>query len=290
MNENHYLRPKGRILIATIASFFILFLGQPFHPVTAFSSPNFYLAFAVSFAIALLLMYMVHKATVILDRRAPWKASPSRRAVLQVMTGVFPAIIVDAVLIKIYYSILGKDMIARGGHLDVIFVSLFIFGFNILYVAMYFWRQVTDKETELKAVQMRLEANDESETIAQFDIKYEGGIIRFDVRDEILFFYKEKRRTLAFTVNGRSYVVKDSLTNLAARFEYVNFYQINPSSVVNMGMLQGYGQGPRNETRRVVFLKEYEALIIFPFDEVYRITESRIDQFIFKFNETRTRN
>lgn len=283
MTDDHYLKPIWRVLIAVVATFIILFLGQPLHFKTAFSSPFFYLAFTVSFLVTMLLMYIVHSVTLWLDRRTPWRKAPVRRTTLQLLLGVLLPTAADIVLMTIYYTATGRDMIKRGFYLDLIFVGLFILGFNMLYFGLYAWHLLTHKEAELNTVQELLETMAESDLFAELEVKYDGGIVRLDVRDEVLYFFRENRKVMAMTVSGRSYVIQDTLSALVTSFAPVDFCQINPSVVVNLATLYGYRQGPRRETLQVVFHKDFQAAIGSERDEKYRVTKEHIDHFLYSF-------
>lgn len=310
MTDDHYLKPIWRAIIAVVASLIILFLGQPFDPKTAFSSLFFYLAFAVSFTVTVILMYIVHTVTLWLDRRTPWRTARVRRIALQLVFGFVIPTLLDFGLMAIYYVAIGRNIIKRGGHLDFVFAASFVLSLNLLYFGLHMLHLLIHRETELHVIHEQLEIMDEisshtsqllahkeaelnliqeqleiineNNLLAQLDVKFEGGIIRFDVREEVLYFFRDKetRKVMAITATGRSYVLQDTLSALAISFAPVHFCQINPSVVINLAALEGYRRhGTRRATLQVTFRKEFQAVIGSSRDNKYRVTKDHIDNF-----------
>src|SRR5690606_6920215 len=69
-----------RVGIAVIVSLFIVLNGRWDDALNALVTPSFYLAFAISFAVALLLLWYVQYANQVLERWYPWRTAFADRS------------------------------------------------------------------------------------------------------------------------------------------------------------------------------------------------------------------
>lgn len=147
---NNYIR----LTISVFAAFFIVLNGRWELIAKAFRSPSFYVAVAISFGIAYLMLTVIHRGSILLDRQAPWHKSVGKRTVLQLLVGVILPIVVDIVLAAIYIEATGQDFMKSGffSH-DFPIIAGFVVLMNIFYLVLYITATVPNgDETTLTCI------------------------------------------------------------------------------------------------------------------------------------------
>lgn len=287
METVNYGNRKLRLTSAFIASIYIVFHGIPIDLVKAFSSPGFYLAAAVSFAISLLLVNMVHIITIWLDRKCNWRERPFERGGLQLIFGVVAPALLDLLLISIYFGILDQSIADNGFLLiDYPLIVCFIIFLNLYYLIHYL---VISEGQRFKVanypniggsnLQRQEEEKGHSATGATYSIHYNGQHVFFNVANDILFFHREGKRVQAMTVNGNIYPINDSISNLEHRFSDDGLCRINRSTIINYKLVKGYIAGTRRDTAQLIIKPVYLPFIDNPQSGIFQVTKDFLNSF-----------
>lgn len=270
MNTVSYDNKKFRLVSAAIASIYIVFHGIPVDLVKAFSSPGFYVAVVVSFSISLILVQIIHQITIMIDGRSSWRERPFERAVLQFIFGVvFPAL-VDLVLITVYFTLLGQNIVDNGFLLIdfPVIVCLIIF-FNLYYVIRYLLLTENNRFSSTKLGidgdenQMLGQTRSEltSMETATLTIHYNGKHIYFNVQQDILCFHRDGRKVIAMTVNGNHYPINIPISELGNRYENDGLCRINRATIINFKLIKGYLAGKSRGTAELIIQPIFLPLI-----------------------------
>lgn len=139
MTPIRYRNIRFRIIITLIASVYILLHGHTPDVIgRAFFNPSFYLALLISYPLTLFLVYVVHRATLRLDRMFDWRRQPVKRAIWQTALGIVLPAALDLGFISIYAGIIGENF-DRSKFLLVDFpiIVAFVVLINAYYVIRY---------------------------------------------------------------------------------------------------------------------------------------------------------
>ncbi len=286
METVSYNNRKLRLTSAFIASIYIVFHGIPIDLVKAFSSTGFYVAVAVSFAISLLLVNIVHTVTLRLDRKCPWRDRPFERGALQLILGVIAPALIDLLLISIYFGILGQSIVENGFLLiDYPLIVCLIIFFNLYYLVHYLLlseKQLFKVETYPDiSGSLKDEYIPEGQTAtgAMFNIHYNGQHLFFKVADDILFFHREGKRVKAMTAHGNQYPINESISNLEHRFSEQGLCRINRSTIINFKLVKGYVAGTKRDTAQLIIKPVYLPFIKDPKSGIFQVTKDFLNSF-----------
>ncbi|WP_277014288.1 LytTR family DNA-binding domain-containing protein [Flavobacterium lindanitolerans] len=287
METVSYNNTKVRIVSAAIGSIYIVFHGIPVDLIRAFSSPGFYLAVAVSFAISFLLVSIVHGFTVWLDRRCPWRERPFERGGLQLIFGVMVPAIVDLLLVSVYFEALGQSIVENGFLLiDFPVIICLIIFLNLYYLIHYLL--LTEREFMKSGSYSIPEADrpDESSLPATatgsgptFNIHYNGQHLFFNVANDILFFHREGKMVKGMTVHGAQYPIRETISNLEKRFLSEGLFRINRSTIINYRMVEGYVAGTKRDTAKLIIKPIYLPYIQDPNGPIFHVTKDFLASF-----------
>lgn len=272
MGTVSYNNRKVRVVSAFIASIYIVFHGIPVDLIKAFSSPGFYIAAAVSFAVSLLLVTVVHHSTLWLDKRCPWRERPFERAALQLIFGIVVPALVDLLLISVYFEALDESMVENGFLLIdfPVIVCLIIF-FNLYYLIHYLI--LTEAVPVNESVELQ-EIHD-----ASLAIHYNGQHVYFQVANDILFFHRQGKLVKGMTIHGNKYPINESISSLEKRYSSDGFVRINRATIVNYKMVNGYIAGSKRDTVHVIIKPEYATIAKDPDKEIYLVTKEFLNPF-----------
>ncbi|PWN64126.1 LytTR family DNA-binding domain-containing protein [Chryseobacterium viscerum] len=277
-----YNNKKLRITGAFAASFYILFHGRSINLVKAFTSPGFYVALAISFAISFLLTYTVHIITVWLDKRSPWRSEPVKRSLLQFLLGVILPATADLMLISIYFHTLEQNIIDNGFLLiDFPVIVAFIVFMNLYYVIHYIL--LTEPKPTIEYIG-EIDQNSENIETKTLTIDHSRQYLQFDIRQEILYFYRFRKHVKLFAVNGEEYPVKETLGSLAQQFKDCSFIQINRSVVLNFSIVEDYRPGLKRNTLELIFNNKYSNLLEDQHQDQFVVTKEHISKVTDFFN------
>lgn len=287
MKTVSYNNRKVRIVSAAIGSIYIVFHGIPVDLIRAFSSPGFYLAVAVSFAISFLLVSIVHGFTVWLDRRCTWRERPFERGGLQLIFGIMVPSVVDLLLVSVYFEALGQSIVENGFLLvDFPVIICLIIFFNLYYLIHYLL--ITERQI-LKSANYSITEHDRpngldpgvSETGSgpTFNIHYNGQHLFFNVANDILFFHREGKMVKGMTLHGAQYPIRETISNLEKRFSSEGLFRINRSTIINHRMVEGYVAGTKRDTAQLIIKPIYLAYIEDPNSPIFQVTKDFLNSF-----------
>lgn len=241
----------------------------------ALITPRFYAAFIVSFGIAYLLMYLVEIISKKLDRICLLGHDKLLRLILQfllrsllqVISGVVLLAALDLGLMFLYFKAIGiefplTEYLIRDFPIVVVFLVLL----NGYYVWTWVRRSKKKKITE-KVPEV-------------LTISYNGTHLKLTVTTDILFFCRDRKLIKVYTTSGKEYTIKGTIVQINDKYKAVDFFQINPSTVLNLQMIQGYIAGTSRDTLQVIFKKEHqEAIHMTDNQKLLRVTKDHIEKF-----------
>jgi len=250
------------VICGLIASVYLLFHGRPVNILEAATSPGFYIAFAVSASVALLLVYVVHTTDRYLNKKYDWRTATFERAMLQVLLGVITPALIDLVLLYVYFNILGQNIIDNGFLLiDYPIIICFILILNLYYLIYYFFTSETES-TFLFNYEghdyINVEIKDTTEK--NYIVNQNGKEILLDHYD-IFCFYRNAKHVILFTMHKEEYAIKEPLSTVTRQLSGGNFQQINRSIVLNLDTVKGYNIGKKRHTLELVFKEKYTGLV-----------------------------
>ena len=275
-----YMNRGYRIGISLVASFYIIFYARPFEIGRALTSPAFYLAFSVSFAVTLSMVKMVHYITVWLDKHMPWDRMSKQRPLFQILLCVVLPLLLDFVLLAIYFHIGGTSIFASGfiSH-DFPLIISFIFILNLYYVThclLYLHKQNSTAEVNTEiAIDDKLDkfSND---TLA---IQYSGMHLNLDVIREVLCFYRDGKKVFALTIQGNKFPVKESISNIEEQFRDSDFCRINRSLIINCDVVRGYSPAGTRNTFLLILKPEIAEIAKTVNEKQFFITKEYLNNF-----------
>jgi len=138
MKSIHYNNRWLRFFFALGSSIFIVLHGIWDRFLSAIRYPSFYVALLVSFLVANLLVYMVHKTTLWLDKKYDWKQHLFERILLQSCLGILGPALVDLIAILSFLKATNSDPL---NYLLIdypVIICLIIF-LNIYYLLHYLY-------------------------------------------------------------------------------------------------------------------------------------------------------
>lgn len=258
-----YNNKKLRITCAFVASFYILFHGRPINLVKAFTSPGFYVAFAVSFSISLVLVYTVHQVTVWLDKSSRWRSEPIKRSLLQFLMGIILPALVDLLLISIHFHAMGQNIVDNGFLLiDFPIILFLIILFNLYYLIHYLL--LTESKVPIQQADQNNQHHDESlETpeASVLTIDHNGRLLKFNAAEDILYFCRQGKYVRLITFYGNEYPTDETLGSLAEQFKDSNFLPINRSVILNLAAVREFRDGHKRHTLELVFKDKFKNLL-----------------------------
>lgn len=273
MDSINYNNRKLRIGAALVASIYIVLHGRLNLILTALTSLSFYIALTVSFSIALLLVYYVHKITIVLDEHVGWRSDPVKRSILQFIIGIIIPSFIDIIFVWIYFTALGKNIMEIGFFLiDFPIIIAFLTILNLYYLIHYLLL------TESKEIKDHSKGAIENIHSKKLTIEHGGATIQFVVTQDILYFYRFRNRVNLFAFNGKEYHVKETLGAVAEQFKDCGFIQINRSLVLNFSIVEHYQTGTKRNTLELIFNKKYFSLLESQGIDRFVVTKEHIEQ------------
>lgn len=284
MKTINYNNKKLRVTAALMASLFIVFHGRPVSLVKAFTSAGFYIALAVSFAIALILVYITHKVTVWLDQKYDWRTTPFERAVMQFIFGAVVPAFTDVILISVYFDLLGQNILDNKFLLiDFPVIVAFIIILNLYYVIHYLL--LTEPKPDAQVKESEPEVTQPENNSAMLTVDSQSQHLQFNVPEDVLCFYRSGKKTLAFTVHGNEYDINTPLAALEERFRMLNFLRINRSVIINGRTIRGYENSEKKYSFKIILKPQYRHLIDTTKSSLFYVTREYLVFFRESFSE-----
>lgn len=275
-----------RVGLAVIVSLFIVLHGRWQEVLDALVAPSFYLAFGVSFSIALFLLWYVHSANRILDRYFPWDgivadrlwarvAKLVFRCLLQLLVGVVIPATADLLLVGTYLNAIGEDMHTNGFlQFDfpvIVFFLVIMNGFYILVIGLL-------KEPKPQATP----EPEPAENIML--LTHAGTCVQLQIDTDILYCCRIGKRVAIHTKDGNIYYSSDSLGNMHETYRGAGLILINRSTLFNVLVAQGYKRGLRRDTLQVIIKDEYLKIPTMDNQTLFVVTKEHIQTFKTYFN------
>lgn len=255
-----YTSRRVRIGISLLASFYIIFHGRPFEIGRAVTSPKFYLALAVSFAVTILLVKIVHYMTLWLDHHVPWRNMTKERIMFQVLLCFVLPLLIDFVILSVYFYLGGTTIFESGfiSH-DLPLIACFVLLINFYYITLFLYHtHYEDKGDDLlvRGSEVSRFADDTDENDL-YNIDHNGLHVQIKASDDIIYFIRINRKVHAFAASGIIYHLNDSLKTIESQYNSLGFCKINRSTIVNCRTVKGYSTGVKRDAYMVVFKPEF---------------------------------
>lgn len=262
MKTVQYRNLKFRVFAALFAALYILFHGRPPDFVDAFTAWEFYVQLALSFSIALALIYLVHCVTKRLDRYYDWRTQRAKRMGLQFAFCVMLPTFLDGLFFYFYFRDKGESIFENGFFWTDLPIVAGLFAILSAYYWIYFL-SVTDRETANEIAHRNkigdgVLKNDSPVGDEELEIKRNGILVRFNVWQDVLYFFRSGKAVYFKSIEGNLYKTNDSINDLEIRFSPCGFIQINPSVLINKRIITGYKNGEKRHTFEVLIRKKYE--------------------------------
>ncbi len=271
MQTHHYSTQIIRISTSLIVSIFMTLHGRWHEIGRALITPTFYFSVFISFWIAYLLMYFVHSANTLLDRKHSINNHLVRRVVLQIGVGILAPALLDVLLMYFYFKVLGRDIFKTTYLLvDFPIVLILLLFLNVFYLMISSF-----------GVRKKTSQNVQDEVLV---IDYNGIHVKLNLTTDILFFYRDRKLIKVHTTSGKEYSLKDTIGNLNERYCGDNFCQVNPSAIVNIYAVKGYTAGTTRDTLQMLFKAEYQSLLRSGDLKLLRVTKDHIEKFKYKLD------
>ncbi|WP_410220766.1 LytTR family DNA-binding domain-containing protein [Pedobacter sp.] len=273
-----YPRVWQRITLAVAASLFILFYGRPLDIIGSFGMPEFYPIFLLSSVISLIMIETVHQFTVWLDRRDPWTDKKPERAILQFTLCVQLPIAFDIFVFTVHFQSIGQE-ITTSGFFDQDFplICCFILVLNAYYITR-FYMDSGHNQISLQQKNTLIKENESELTCSDLlRVHYNGTAVNLNLASDILYFTRNNHIVKVLTVNGNSYQLPYTLTQITDAYGQIGFCQINRSTVVNLTAVKGYQNGEKRNTLQLIIKPQYQEFD--GIDEKLVVTKDKIEQF-----------
>lgn len=291
MLRAHYKNVSFRVLISLIMSWYLLVHGKDLDFIARVSfQPRFYLGLLLNFPVTLGIVYMIHRANLKLDEKLDWRPTNiAKRALLQTLFGVLPAIAADLVFITIYGLIMGTNF-DRSEFLRVDFpiIIVMIIALNMFYAIRSL---LTDRKAEAEAGKNEVTAQeteaeisdvDEEETIA---VRYASISLELDVRKDILYFYLVDKTVRIVTKEREYYYGKRTLNEIEDRFSHFGFCRISQVTIVNMAMVKKSKPAAIRNNLKIIF--DDPTIIPDPNDKNLLVKKAYVENFKAALNKKR---
>lgn len=282
MINNIYKNKKTRLTVSVIAAFYIVIHGKPFNLLRALYSPGFYIALAISIVVAMFLVQIVHRCTVILDQKYDWRSMFFIRAVMQSVFGIVLPCAVDLIVMSLFFQLQGQNAWENGFiHIDFPVILLLMVILNLYYLIYYL--------LYTKSNEQPIQQADEKQTLkaepSMLIVHYNGKHIQFNVIDDIVFFYRSGRYVKALSVHGNEYVIPQTIGELEDSFAHVDFCRINRAVLINCTTVRGYANGEKRGSFRIIFKPPIAKIVDNCSDVNFSITKEYLSVFRDRFEK-----
>jgi hypothetical protein len=272
------------LLIALPVAHFIVTESQHKPMLVLIRQHNYHVAMIFSWPVTFLLMFWVHYITKKLDVFAPWTSKWFKRVCLQFLLGVLLVLVVDVIVVKAYFSVLGGNF-EKSGYMQIEFpiIRWMVLFLNSFYIAWFF----SVKYFESKKINDRLTAdidllNKEKEITNSYAQKIEAQIgtkvLLLDV-DDIAYFERDENVGYVYLSNGEKLNIDYKMHQLVAMLDPTLFYKIDRSLMISFTAVRGY-EKLRDRRGKIIFQDDFkmgEELILIR-DVFYRF-KKRFDAF-----------
>lgn len=265
MEEVHYETRLMRIIASFIVAIFIT-LRDRWHEIgIAIVTPQFYVAFAVTFGVAYALLYVVDRINGALEIKYPSNKRILLRLTMQTLYCYLIPVVLDLAVMFLYSKIVKTDF------------KLFLqrdFQFALLFLAI-----INGYYIRISLIKPKLRTTVDKGSSKILYIKHNGVDINLDSEKDILFVQKDGRNIMVHTISGSAYSKKHTISAFKKEFHDAGFCQVNPSAIINLHMLKGYATGSRSKTLEPLFKPQFQEKISASDLEKLRVTREYLTNF-----------
>ena len=220
-----------RLVTCLIGAHFIILTGEKISTFEAFTIKSYYPTLLINYLIALILAWLVKRATVKLDRYCNWEDNLWWRLILQLFFGVVVVSLICFLLVFIYFRSFGQSIMASNypTHQFPIAVALLTV-LNAFYVCYYFYHRV-----KILSAAVAPEGN------------YNGYIPVLEGKqaislatEEVAYIYLVGKEVLVRTKDKKDYLCEASLDELETRLDPKVFFRINRQLIAHRSACKAY--------------------------------------------------
>lgn len=279
-----------KICISAAAAFYIVFHGRKVNLLESLQTPIFYIALTVSFLVALLMVNIIDYAHRWLEERHDWLQESFKRSVAQFVLCVLLPLLVDFGLLSIYFYLLGTNIFESGflKH-DFPVIVLFILVVNFYYITVSLF---AEKEMTATLIDSRLNQDNDTDVIRADEQTGEVTVDKyvllleilcpelqdenFNLKDDVLYFFRNSKHVLLVTSDGQEYPVNGNLSFLIDQFSEGEFIQINRSIIINSKIIKSYTGGVKRNTLNLQFVDEHKEIFMNDLEGRFDVTKNYI--------------
>lgn len=258
-SEDRYHDLLLRAILSLVAAHILVIYGEEESFFQLLLSWDYWRSLLFSFIIAFILVTIVYRITVWLDRRFDWITATLSRTGLQVLTGLLLPAIIAFLLADIYFR-LYHISIFQTIYLkfDYPVIVLMLLLLNVYYLAFYFFRQWQAanamKGTALPGVArpVKRDVYMASKGSEQLPLPLTA----------ICYFYHQGDYNFVSTFGGDNYLVSDSLDSIEQTVPDALFFRANRQIIVNHAACQKYEQLEYGKLKLIVRPSFKETIII----------------------------
>jgi|GEM_PF-6298439 len=215
----------------------------------------------------LVLVVVIHFVTVRWDQRYDWRQHTAKRIWRQLVFGLITPAVLDFIFMSIYLKGVGQNLgYEKFKNFDLLVVICFLLILNLYYVIHYF--AVKPKPS----ISDNFLTEEKRSDVLIIDSKKMH--VRLPLED-IMYFEKDKKKILIYTIDGNQHEITESLSNMVIRFQDFGFHKINRSIIINGVIVEGHGKGDAKKTRRILIKAKYDEAVKIPQDKLI-VTKSQL--------------
>lgn len=220
-----------RLIAAFMATHFIVAYGEPDSFFELIINPDYYLALLPSYGIALILVTVVHRITVRLDRSHDWLSHPLQRATLQLTLALLLPAILAFILAYLYFLVNGLNIFDTPYlRFDYPIIVLLLLLLNSYYVGYYlYWISKIQRQQQPDA--QAHEITMPEQTGQTFMVSSGARTIPVPVSD-ICYFYREGDYNYVATFTGDRFIISQALDELQQKLNEQHFFRVNRQFLV----------------------------------------------------------
>ncbi|HVW96802.1 MAG TPA: LytTR family DNA-binding domain-containing protein [Mucilaginibacter sp.] len=216
-----------RIIISLIAGHIIVVFGEDDSFFQLLLNWDYYRSVLLSALIAFLLVSLINRITVLLDRKFDWKSKPIERTGLQLLLGFVTPGIIAFLLAAIYFKCFGINIL-KTVYLkyDYPVILMFVFAFNLYYVGFYFYRQM--KYWESQPIQTPRHSS-----LTDIYMVTRGTKNIPLKKEEIVYFYHEGDYNFVRNRQGEDFLISETLEQVQELLDPKQFFRVNRQMIVH---------------------------------------------------------
>lgn len=252
MHVNKHIYKPARIVVSSLAGFFITINGRWEQIAEALFSPLFYVAILVSYCICYLLLYYIHFISIKLDRILPWERNVPFRLGLQILLGVCIPILLDIALAGLFIGAQGRTL-HNSGFLDrdLPYIIAFLLLVNAFYPVNYYLKFAPKQHDSKEAISG---AN-------KIVIRHYNTLVTLDAEHDVFCVVKAGRPVSVITMNGDEHSVKESLQTLSEKLIHPKYQRINRSTIINIETIAGFTNGEKRNTLELILKPPFHEFV-----------------------------